>query len=129
MTMRTQTPPAAQRGMTTLGLLILLVFICVFVYAGIRLVPVYLEDMKIAGTFAQLEQEYAGNAPSKIDIQSTISKRFDVESVRVVSYKDVKIRRTGSGGYEVSIEYTNRQPFLFNIFFAVDFSHRVQLDR
>ena len=90
---RMQTSPAAQRGMTTLGLLILLVFLGTFAYAGIRLVPVYLEDLKIAGTF-----------------------------------KNVKIRKTGRG-YDVSIDYTNKTPFLFNIYFAVDFSHRVSLER
>ena len=128
MMTRTETSPAAQRGMTTLGLLILLVFIGIFVYAGVRLVPVYLEDLKISGTFAQLEQSFSDGASSKAEIEKAIRNRFDVESVRVISAKDVKVRRTGTG-YEVSIEYTNRQPFLFNIFFAVDFSHRVQLDR
>lgn len=125
---RMQTSHAAQRGMTTLGLLILLVFLGIFAYAGIRLVPVYLEDLKIAGTFSKLEQEFSGSPSTRSEIQSSIGKRFDVESVRVVSYKDVKIRKTGNG-YEVSIEYTNKQPFLFNISFAVDFSHRVLLER
>ena len=125
---RMQTSPAAQRGMTTLGLLILLVFLGTFAYAGIRLVPVYLEDLKIAGTFRKLEQEFSGGASTKTEIQKSIGKSFDVESVRVISSKQVKIKKTGRG-YDVSIDYTNKTPFLFNIYFAVDFSHRVSLER
>ena len=46
----------------------------------------------------------------------------------MISYKDVKIRKTGRG-YEVAIDYTYRTPFLFNIYVAVDFSHQVSLER
>ncbi|MEN0043224.1 MAG: DUF4845 domain-containing protein [Pseudomonadota bacterium] len=123
-----QTNLTRQAGMTTLGLLILLVFIGIFLYAGVRLVPVYLEDLKIAGTFKSLEQEFSGGANSKAAIQRSIGKRFDVESVNVIASKDIKIRKTGRG-YDVSIDYTNKQPFLFNIYFAVDFSHQVSLER
>ncbi|MEO0345926.1 MAG: DUF4845 domain-containing protein [Pseudomonadota bacterium] len=125
---RMQTNPTRQTGMTTLGLLILLVFIGIFLYAGVRLLPVYLEDLKIAGTFKSLEQEFSGGANSKVAIEKSIGKRFDVESVNVIASKDIKIRKT-SRGYDVSIDYTNKQPFLFNIYFAVDFSHRVSLER
>ena len=38
-----------QRGMTTLGLIILIAFVGIFVMAGIRLTPVYLNYMKVAG--------------------------------------------------------------------------------
>lgn len=125
---RMQTSHAAQRGMTTLGLLILLIFIGIFLYAGVRLVPVYLEDLKISGTFKKLGQEFSGGDSSKAAIQKSIGKSFDVESVRVISYKDVKIKKTGKG-YDVSISYTNKTPFLANVSFAVDFSHQVSLER
>lgn len=125
---RMQTNRAAERGMTTLGLLILLVFVGIFLYAGVRLVPVYLEDLKISGTFKKLEEEFSGGATNKREIQKSIGKRFDVESVTVISSKDVKIRKTGRG-YDVSIDYTNKQPFLFNVYLAADFSHKVSLER
>ena len=38
-----------QAGMTTLGLIILVVFVGLFAFAGIRLTPVYLNYMKVAG--------------------------------------------------------------------------------
>lgn len=125
---RMQINRAAERGMTTLGLLILLVFVGIFLYAGVRLVPVYLEDLKISGTFKKLEEEFSGGSTTKREIQKSIGKRFDVESVTVISSKDVKIRKTGRG-YDVSIDYTNKQPFLFNVYLAADFSHKVSLER
>ncbi len=36
-----------ERGMTVLGLLILVAFVGMFVYAGIRLTPIYIEYMAV----------------------------------------------------------------------------------
>lgn len=113
-----------QQGMTTIGLLILICFIGLFVYAGIRLVPVYLENFKIIGTLEKVQSEYSGNRPSRTDIMNSIEKRFDVESVTAINYKEVKVRKMPAG-YQVTADYTHRVPFVANIEFAVSFENEV----
>ena len=119
---------SGQQGMTTLGLIILVSFVGLFVYAGLRLVPVYLENMKIAGTFSKIETEFNGQRPTRTEIQKSIGKRFDVEAVTVITLKDVKIKKTGAG-FDVSVAYTHKVPFVANVSFAVDFTNQVDIIR
>ncbi len=117
-----------QRGITALGLLILLAFVGLFVFAGIRLVPVYLEHMKIESVMTGVEKEFDGNGPSQRAIMNYIEKRFDVESVNVISVRDVKIRRNGDA-YDVVASYSNKTPFIANVSFEVDFEKKVTVRR
>lgn len=116
--------PAQQRGMTTLGLIILVSFIGLFVYAGIRLGPAYMENVKVASTLEKVEEEFSGTNASRREIIASIEKRFDVESVNVITFKDVKVIKA-SGGYDVVADYTNNVAFIANIDFAVSFKNQV----
>ncbi|MFK8052708.1 MAG: DUF4845 domain-containing protein [Woeseiaceae bacterium] len=115
---------ARQRGMTTLGLIILVVFVGLFVYAGMRLGPVYMENLKVSGTLEKVEEEFSGTNATQRKIRSSIEKRFDVESVNAISFKDVLITKAPNG-FDVTANYTNTVPFIANIHFAVKFDNQV----
>ncbi|MEL7310647.1 MAG: DUF4845 domain-containing protein [Pseudomonadota bacterium] len=117
-----------QSGMTTIGLIFLIVFLSLFVYAALRLVPVYLEDQKVSGAFASIEEEFTGTDFSRRDLVGGLQRRFEVESVNAVSWKDVEFVKTGSG-YDVKVRYTNTVRYVANISFAVDFSHSISVVR
>ena len=112
-----------QAGMTTLGLVILLVFVGLFAFAAIRLTPVYLNYMKVASVISGVQEEFDGTGASKAAIRKSISRRFDIDSVAVISAKDVNIKPV-SGGFEVSAVYSHKANFLGNISFVVDFEER-----
>lgn len=113
-------PKARQAGMTTLGMIILVVFVGLFAFAGIRLTPVYLNYMKVVGVIEGIQEEFDGQAPSRAAIRNSIVRRFDVESVSVITAKDIEIT-TVDGGFEVTANYEHKAPFLANVSFAVDF--------
>jgi hypothetical protein len=113
-----------QAGMTTLGLIILVSFIGIFAFAGIRLTPIYLNYMKVAGVVAGVHKEFDGQNASRAAIRSSISRRFDIESVGVIVAKDVKVSKV-DGGHEVAATYSHKAPFIANISFVVDFDKRV----
>ncbi|MEO0573949.1 MAG: DUF4845 domain-containing protein [Pseudomonadota bacterium] len=119
---------AQQSGMTTLGIIILVCFIGLFVYAGLRLFPVFMEDSKISATFVSVEEELSGKDASKREIANAIYKRFDVDSVRVIESKDVIITRV-DGGYDLEANYQNIVPFIANVSFSVDFKHKTTIVR
>ena len=48
-----------QRGMTMLGILVLVVVVGAWVYAGIRMAPKYLEYMRVASTLEQVRDGLA----------------------------------------------------------------------
>jgi hypothetical protein len=117
-----------QGGMTTLGLLILLAFIGIFAFAGIRLTPVYLNYMKVAGVVNGVQKEFDGANATRTAIRKSISRRFDIESVGEITAKDVKVTKV-EGGYEVAATYSHKSPFMANVHFLVDFDKRALVRR
>jgi hypothetical protein len=117
-----------QAGMTTLGLIILVLFVGTFAFAGIRLVPVYLNYMKVVGVVEGIGKEFDSTGATRAMIRSSVSRRFDIESVDQITARDVKI--TGKdGGFEISATYSHKAPFVANISFVVDFDKRVMVRR
>ena len=117
-----------QAGMTTLGIVILASFVGLFAFAGIRLTPVYLNYMKIVGVVDGVREEFDGLNASRSQIRSSISRRFDIESVGIITAKDVKVVKV-DGGHEVAATYSHKAPFIANISFVVDFDKRVLVRR
>ena len=117
-----------QAGITTLGLVILVAFVGLFAFAGIRLAPVYLNYMKIVGVVNGVRDEFDSNNATRAQIRSSISRRFDIESVAIITAKDVKVAKV-DGGHEVAATYSHKAPFIANISFVVDFDKRVLVRR
>jgi hypothetical protein len=117
-----------QAGMTTLGLVILVSFIGTFAFAGLRLTPVYLNYMKVAGVVAGVHDEFDGANATRAMIRRSILRRFDIESVGEITARDVKVTKV-DGGYEVAATYSHKAPFVANVSFIVDFDKRVLVRR
>lgn len=117
-----------QGGITTLGLIILVAFVGMFVFAGIRLTPVYLNYSKVASVVEGVRKEFDGNGATRSEIRTSISRRFDIESVGVIKAKDIKVT-TVDGGLEVAATYSHKAPFISNVSFVVDFDKRALIRR
>ena len=117
-----------QQGMTTLGMIILVAFIGMFAFAIMRLVPVYLNHMKVASIVSGVVQEFDGAGATSNMIRRSISNRFDIEMVSEIQSKDVSVTKV-NGGYEVVAVYSHKAPFIANISFVVDFDERGQVRR
>lgn len=123
-----KTGPARQRGMTTLGIIILVAFVGLFAFAAIRLTPVYLNYMKVAGVVDGVYEEFDGQNPSSSQIRQSIVRRFSVESVGVITAKDVEVTPE-SGGFLVVADYTHTVPYIANVAFAVNFEKSALIRR
>ena len=117
-----------QAGITTVGFLILAVFIGLFAFAFIRLTPVYLNYMKVAGVLDGVHQEFDSQNASRNAIRTSISRRFDVESVSQIEAKDIKVT-TDDGGFLVQAVYDHTAPFIGNVSFTVHFDKQVVVRR
>ena len=117
-----------QGGMTTLGLIILVAFVGLFAFAGIRLTPIYLNYMKVVGVVDGVREEFDGTGATSSAIRSSIIRRFDIESVSVITAKDIKVTKV-DGGHEVAATYSHKAPFIANVSFVVDFDKRVLVRR
>jgi hypothetical protein len=110
-----------QRGMTTLGLIILVAFVGIFVMAGIRLTPVYLNYMKVAGVVNGVYEEFDGQNATAGIIRNSIIRRFSVESITQIGPRDVEVKPE-DGGFMVIAAYDHTVPFIANVHFTVKFN-------
>lgn len=117
-----------QAGATTVGFIILAAFIGMFVFAVLRLTPVYLNYMKVVGVIEGVRSEFDGQKPSISVIRRSVSRRFDVESVSEIRSRDVTVTVV-DGGFEVSAVYDHTAPFISNISFTVHFDKSVLVRR
>ncbi|MGQ0383360.1 MAG: DUF4845 domain-containing protein [Gammaproteobacteria bacterium] len=116
-----------QRGMTFLGIIVLVVVVGAWVYAGIRLTPKYLEYMRVAATLEKVRDEYESN-PGTTDfmLRKAVERHFDIEMVEVITSNDIEIRREG-GTFFVRAAYEDSVPLVANISFLVTFDKTVEV--
>lgn len=116
-----------QTGLTFLGLLLLILVVGTWVYAGIRLAPIYLEYMKVASSLDKVQDEFNANpGTTEYMIRTALDKHFDVEYVNVITQKDIVIKREGNV-YRVTASYEETAPFAFNVYFLVAFDRTVEV--
>lgn len=119
---------ARQQGVTTLGFIILAIFIGLIAFGALRLTPIYLNYMKVVGVVDGVQAEFDGKNSTRQMIRSSISRRFDVESVSVIVARDVTVT-TVDGGMEVAAVYDHTSPFIGNISFTVHFDKNALIRR
>jgi hypothetical protein len=108
-----------QRGITLIGMLFLVSFIGLFVFAAVRLTPVYMEYMNIVKAHNSLKGD-AGGGGNVAAIQRALDRQFDIDDVHSVTAKDIEIARDG-GELTVHATYDAYTPFIGNVGFLVHF--------
>jgi hypothetical protein len=125
---RARNVPRRERGMTTLGLIILVAFIGLCAFAALRLTPVYLNYTKVVGVINGVQDEFDGRNPTRSALRTSISRRFDVESVGEITARDITVTAV-DGGFEVRAQYDHVAPFIGNISFSVHFDRKALVRR
>lgn len=116
-----------QRGMTFLGIIVLVVVVGAWVYAGIRLVPKYLEYIRVAATLEKVRDEYDSNpGTTEFDLRKAVERHFDIEMVEVITSNDIEIRREG-GTFYMRAAYDDTVPLVKNVSFLVEFDKTVEV--
>lgn len=116
-----------QRGMTFLGIIVVVAVVGTWVYAGIRLVPIYLEYVKVAATLEKVRDEYAANPDStEFMLRKAIERHFDIEMVNIIDSHAIEITRDGST-FLVRAAYSDTVHFLANVSFLVEFDKTVEV--
>lgn len=113
-----------QGGMTFISLLIVLAGVALIGLGVFRLIPVYLAQMKIVGAMESVKKEYAGDSPTPRQLQQSLAKRFDIEMITAIRYRDISLSRQGDG-ILMKADYANEVPFIGNVHFIVRFDHQV----
>lgn len=116
-----------QQGMTFLGILVLVIVVGAWVYAGIRLVPKYLEYMRVAATLEKVRDEYESNpGTTEFMLRKAVERHFDIEMVEIITSQDIEIKREG-GTFTMRAAYDDTVPLVSNVSFLVVFDKTVEV--
>jgi hypothetical protein len=103
------------KGLTLIGFLIVLVVVLFFAYAGMRIVPMYLEYHALIGALDKLENDPLAKSMSPNQIKDSIQRSLWVSyASNNIEKKDIRISKT-SEGVKVRVAYEIREDFLGNI--------------
>jgi hypothetical protein len=116
-----------QRGMTLIGILIIVIVVGAWVYCGIRLAPKYLEYMRVASTLDKVREEFESNPGStEFMLRKAVERHFDIEMVTVIDASDIEIKKDG-GAFTMRANYEDTVPLAYNISFLVTFDKTVEV--
>ncbi|MGA9028417.1 MAG: DUF4845 domain-containing protein [Steroidobacteraceae bacterium] len=115
-----------QQGMTFIGMLCIFALVGFFAYAGIRLVPVYLNYMKIVRSMEQVASEFKGENPDQARMRISLGKHWDIDDIGQVESKDVEIKKD-EDGVTLHVAYDHSVPYLGNVSLVASFDKTVKV--
>ena len=115
-----------QQGMTFIGLLCILVLVGTIGYAGVRLVPVYLNYMKLARTMESAAAEFKGETGSLDGVRKSLDRHWAIEDITAVDQKDIEITRDDNG-LQLHVAYDDAVPYIANVSLSVHFDKTVKV--
>jgi hypothetical protein len=118
--------PARQLGVTLVGLLCILALVGTVAYAVLRLIPVYLNYMKIARTLDMTAIEAKGDNPDPGNIRRILDRHWAIEDPTAVEVKDIAISKDDSG-VSLHVSYDDTVPYIANVSLSVHFDKTVKV--
>ena len=117
----------SQAGMTALGFLFLAVLVGAVGFAGLKLTPMYIKNMRMNTILEDVKRDLSGNGPTPQSIRYELAKRFSIEDVNV-DVEALKITQS-KNGYSVRIQYENRVPYIADVWLLIVFDKQVEIRR
>lgn len=114
-------------GLTLIGFLIVLVMVLFFAYAGMRVVPMYLEYHALGNAMEQLKEKPGASKMPPQKIKQTISTSLWASYANNNIKKEHMHISKKSDGVNVRVAYEVRKPFLANIDIIAKFDRTVVL--
>ena len=103
-----------QSGITLIGFVVILGIAGLFIYVGMKLIPMYTEYYGVKQAMKGLALEPGINNSSPDHIRSLFTRRLDVNYSENVEAKHVKIERI-EGGWRMRVAYEVRKPIIANL--------------
>jgi hypothetical protein len=117
----------SQAGMTALGFLILALLVGVVGFAVIKVVPMYIKNMRMNTILEDVQRDLSGNTPTPQSIRYELAKRFSVEDVNI-DIDSLKITQS-KNGYTLRVTYDERASYIANVYLVVAYDKQVEITR
>ena len=103
-----------QRGMTMLGFLITLSVVILFIFCGMKIVPMYIEYYSVKKMLATISGNPEAASASKDKIRGLFARSLQIDYVKIIKPEMLKIETTESG-YNLVVDYERRESLIANL--------------
>ena len=113
----------SQAGMTALGFLCLAVLVGAVGFAGLKLTPMYIKNMRMNTILEDVKRDLSGNGPTPQSIRYELSVEdvnVDVEALKITQSKN---------GFTLRVQYDERASYVANVYLVVAYDKQVEITR
>ena len=107
-----------QRGLSFLGLIVLVGVIGFCIVIGLKLIPIYMESWKIDGIMEAVISEPGINDQSRQEVIDSMLKRLDIDAVDAVNYSNWRDKLTVAkrkNSTSINVRYEITTPLIGNL--------------
>lgn len=117
-----------QGGITLIGFLLVAAFVGFIGLAVIKIVPLYMEKMRIGTVLSDLQDELGSGGNTPASIKNALDNQFYIEALRDLTANEYKIERSPNG-FTIAINREARAPFFADLYFVVVIDEQVEISR
>jgi len=114
--------------MTLIGFVMVLGVVGVFIYMGMKVIPMYSEYFAVKQALKQMSQESGMSEQDPSRIKEAFFRRLYISYADNVKREDFKLARRGSG-YVATVDYEVRRPLIANFDIVGHFNAEQSLSR
>jgi Tfp pilus assembly major pilin PilA len=117
-----------QRGLSFLGLIVLVGILGFAAVIGLKLIPIYMDSWKIDGVMSDVISDPDINEHTRKQITDTMLKRLDINTVEAVTYRNYKEKMTitkKKDNTTINIYYRVETPLIGNLSLIAEFDKTV----
>ena len=103
-----------QGGMTMLRFLITLSVVILFLFCGMKIVPMYIEYYSVKKMLAAISNNPEAANSSKDQIRKMFGRSLEIDYVKIITPEMLKIETTDSG-YNLVVDYERREELVANL--------------
>ena len=103
-----------QGGMTMLGFLITLSVVILFIFCGMKIVPMYIEYYSVKKALASIASDRQAADDSREKLRERFARHMQIDYVSTVKPEMLKIESTDTG-YNLIMNYERREPLFANL--------------
>lgn len=119
-----------QRGISMLGLLLLLLVVAFVMLTAFKLAPIYAENRYVVTGLRSLASDGESlRAMSASEIRGALKRYYTINGVRSEGPKNIEVERHGRDHVLVKVDYEVRENFLYNVDVVVVFRNHLDSAR
>jgi hypothetical protein len=118
----------SQKGLTTLGWIIIIATFGSIVLTGLKILPMYLDYFNVKSVVDSVVNDSSIDPKSKRDLWTAINKRLLINQVNSVKRENVSFLRK-EGVTTITVDYKVEKPYIAQLYLGAKFNYTVDINR